>query len=156
MFKFILVVISFLCFVACQSEAKMGDGSGKLTPPASDADQLKLGVKIKLNNPKSVSSAEIVKAFESQLPIFEPCINKAGKEEVVRLESSFKIDKNGQIRTYNVLEVVPDSKMFFECFINNIRRLEFGRKRHEITGIMTLGTYYGRQSDWYSDPERRD
>ena len=167
MFRFILIFTVSLLSLSCRSEAKLGDGASrvapsekrspsKLTPSNSEPEPLRLGIKVRLLNANDAQSLKITKSFNDQLSVFEPCLSKTGKGEVVRLSASFHIDRSGLLSDYAVIEVVPDSDSFKGCFTSKIGYLRFSPELKNIIGELSIGTFYGSPSAWLEEASRQD
>lgn len=119
---------------------------GKLTPPKTSAKQLRIGANIHLDGLGEIEGGPIIRAFEDQVAVFEPCVSELSpKSEMVRVKASFLLEKNGLLTRVQILEEMPISTPFAKCFLKQIEQLDLGQQRKSRRGEMTVGTFYGDQ-----------
>lgn len=132
------ILFFWLCLFATAQR-----GEAKLTPPEKGAKQLRLGVEVHLKGLSQKKGTRTAKEFEDQLPVFEPCVRKAKKGEIIKVGAIFRISKKGVLTDVKVKQMVPKSRSFKKCFLKQIKQLDLGRQEKILSGEMILGTYYG-------------
>jgi hypothetical protein len=121
-------------------------GTGKMTVDGqAQAEVLRMGIRINLQEIENNRGLKIARAFEEQLNVFEPCLaGLAGtKGEVLKLTATFTIGKDGLLSAVKVTEMLPQVAAFSECFLKQSNLVDVGTQSKPVTGKLTLGTFYG-------------
>jgi hypothetical protein len=151
--KAFIFLTSFICIsCASQPNPEAAAKSGKMTPAKGGDRQYRLGIKVKIEGLGLSETTGLVKNFEDQLSVFEPCFAaEIDQGQVLRLDATFTVSKKGLLKDVKIREMQPEIFLFRKCFLKQIQQLDMGRQETEVKGSLSLGSYYGPAGDFSDD-----
>ena len=144
-----VLAVGTIFLISCQSASSRAQETKtqitKMTRPKVDESKSpRLGIRVTMDAGPTQSEIEAVnRSFERQMGEFEVCLAEGGKVALIRIKAHFRINPTGALEVLRVDEVMPDKAPLKSCFLKQIKRLEFSRRKKGVSGELILATYFG-------------